>query len=180
MRCLLDKNVVRAAVAGLYYGARRPLTSNEFNALALWRAADQAQPAVELFISYTSAHILAALSHYAEVRLLLESTLVLWPGPYTRRWRRRVRETTGLTSEDAMLLALGALGTNVAGNVLGVPLVVTADQPLLNGYHDHQDALLRRLHAMTSHLRPPFDRAALPRLVTPETLLGEWANTSRA
>ena len=176
MRCLLDKNIVRAALAGLRSGARRPLLPAEFNALALWRAAEQAQPTIELFIPYTSAHILDTLEHYAEVRLLLQSTSVLWPGPYTRRWRRRLRETTGLTSEDAMILALGTFGTTASGDILGVPLVVTADLPLLNGYHDHADKL-RRLRAMTAHLQSPFDQAALPRLAMPTSLVAEWSDT---
>lgn len=165
---------MRAALAGLHFGARRPLLPAEFNALALWRAAEQAQPAIELFIPYTSAHVLDTLEHYAEVRLLLQSTSVLWPGPYTRRWRRRLRETTGLTSEDAMILALGTFGTTASGDILGAPLVVTADQSLLNGYHDHADKLRRRLRAMTAHLQPPFDRTALPRLAMPTSLIAEW------
>jgi hypothetical protein len=179
-RCLLDKNIVRAAIAGLRFGLRRPLLPAEFDALALWRAAEQAQPAVELFIPFTSAHILAVFADYAEVRLLLESTVVLWPGPYTRRWRRRLRDTTGLTAEDAMILALGTFGTNAAGDILGMPVIVTADQPLLNGYSNHTDRLRRRLRAMTSHLLPPFDQAMLPRLAAPETLIAEWTDTSSA
>jgi len=177
-RCLLDKNIVRAAIAGLRFGLRRPMLPAEFDALALWRAAEQAQPAVELFIPFTSAHILAVFADYAQVRLLLESTVVLWPGPYARRWRRRLRDTTGLTSEDAMILALGTFGTNAAGDILGVPVIVTADQPLLNGYHEHANTLRRRLRAMAAHLQPPFDQAALPRLAAPETLVIEWRNTS--
>lgn len=174
-RCLLDKNVVRAALAGLRFGLRRPLLPAEFDALTFWRAAEQAQPAVELFIPFTSAHILVPFADYTQVRLLLESTVVLWPGPYTRRWRRRLHETTGLTSEDAMILALGTFGTNAAGNILGVSIIVTADRPLLNGYHDHANKLRHRLRAMASHLHPPFDQAVLPRLVTPPSLIAEWS-----
>jgi hypothetical protein len=176
MRCLLDKNVVRAALAGLRFGSRRPLLPAEFDALTFWRAAEQAQPSIELFIPFTSAHILAPFGDYAEVRLLLEYTVVLWPGPYTRRWRRRLRETTGLTSEDAMILALGTFGTNAAGDILGVSAVVTADRHLLNGYHDHADKLRRRLRAMASHLQPPFSQAVLPRLATPPSLTAEWSS----
>jgi hypothetical protein len=178
-RCLLDKNVTRAALAGLYAGARRPLLPAEIDALAFWRAAELAQPAIELFIPFTSAHILAKLSGYAEVRLLLESTQVLWPGSYARRWRRRLQETTGLAPEDALILALGTFGTNLSGTLLGASLIVTADQRLLNGYNRHGEKLRQRLRAMTAQLHAPFSHAALPRLVTPEHLLTEWREESR-
>ena len=41
MRCLLDKNVVRHAIAGLYFGSRRPLSRLEMDALSFWRAAEE-------------------------------------------------------------------------------------------------------------------------------------------
>ena len=40
MRCLLDKNIARYAIAGLRYGSLRPLSSLETGALTLWRAAE--------------------------------------------------------------------------------------------------------------------------------------------
>ncbi len=171
MRALLDKNIVRAAIAGLRFGAQRLLLPVELSALLFWRAAETANPPLELFIPYPSAHILARLSSIAEVRLLLDSTQPLYPGPYTRRWQRRVRETTGLTPEDAMILARGVFGTDAQRTLLGVHAIVTADQRMLNGYRHETTQLQQRLWRMTVQLNPSFDQAVLPRVLSPEEAL---------
>jgi len=173
MRVLLDKNIVRAAIGGLRFGSRRPLLPAEFSALTFWRAAESTDPPLQLFIPYTTAHILTPLATYAEVRLMLQATAALWPGPYARRWQRRVRETTGLTSEDSMILALGTFGTNITGTILGTHLVVTADQRLLNGYQRWSEQLRQRLHRMRAQLVAPFDQVVLPRVRLPEEALAE-------
>jgi hypothetical protein len=41
MRCLLDKNIARYAIAGLHYGRLRPLSPLEMGALSFWRAAEE-------------------------------------------------------------------------------------------------------------------------------------------
>ncbi|MFN8456823.1 MAG: hypothetical protein U0401_19515 [Anaerolineae bacterium] len=123
MRYLLDKNIVRYAIAGLYFGRQRLLSSVERGALIFWRAAETND--VELFISHTSWQVLQTMTHYNEVRLFLDSVQVLYPTRYHRRWTRRIRETTGLTREDTAMIALGSFGTNVAGTILGVHGLVT-------------------------------------------------------
>jgi hypothetical protein len=173
MRVLLDKNIVRAALAGLRFGAQRPLLPLELSALAFWRAAEVRVPHYQLFIPYTTAHILRPMSRYAEVRLLLEATSVLWPGTYTRRWQRRVQATTGLTPEDAMILALGTFGTTTSGTIMGTPFVVTADQRLINGYQRHVGQLQARLSRMIAQLDQPFNQAILPKVLLPEAAGGE-------
>jgi hypothetical protein len=175
MRYLLDKNSIRSALSGLHFGQRRALAPAEIAALEFWRAAELHQPPLQLFIPYTSAHVLSSYADYASVRLLAQATTILYPGPYTRRWRRRLQETTGLTAEDAMILALGTFGTNSDGIILGTHAIVTADKPMLNGYLQHQPKLRQRLEAMTRQLASPFNQVSLPEVITPETFIAEQA-----
>ena len=76
-RCLLDKNVVRCALAGLRHAPVRPLLPMEAGALSLWRSAEQ--HGVTLFITDASAQVLAGLSAYREVLTFLAAVSVLSP-----------------------------------------------------------------------------------------------------
>ena len=169
MRCLLDKNVVRYAIAGLYYGRLRPLVPLETSVLSFWRAAETRD--ATLYISLASAHVLQRLSGYAEVRILLDAVQVLSPTRYHTRWTRRVQETTGLAHEDAAALALASFGSDSSGAILGAHMLVTCDQPMIRGYLQHLPQLQRRLRAMSAHLPPPFHQATLPRLSAPDEAL---------
>jgi len=174
MRCLLDKNIARYAIAGLRYGHLRPLSALETGALSFWRAAEEHD--VELFISRASFHVLQRLARYDEVRILLDAVQVLSPTRYHARWARRVRETTGLAREDAALIAVTSFGSDLQGSILGAHLLITCDQPLVNGYLNHFSELQRRLRAMTVQLPTPFHQATLPRVMTPDEILLEWAD----
>lgn len=173
-RILLDKNIARSAIGGLRFGARRPLLPVEFDALAVWRAAEQHSSQPQLLIPYTTTHLLQSLTDYAEVRLLLLATQPLWPGPYVRRWQRRVRETAGLTSEDALIVALGAFGRVPATSAIGVEWIVTADQHMIHAVTRHHVELERRLAHMTDQLRDLYHVVKLPRVISPEDAMAEW------
>jgi hypothetical protein len=168
MRCLLDKNVIRYALSGLHHGHRRLLSPLEAGALLFWQAAETQE--VELFISQASYQVLQQLSRYHEVSVLLNSMEVLYPTRYHARWARRLRDTTGLSREDAAIIALATFGTNLTGTILSVHQVVTYDQAMITGYTNHLPTLQRRLKAMTSQLPAPFHRATLPDLTTPDTI----------
>jgi len=171
MRCLLDKNVLRYVIAGLYYGRLRPLSSLEMSVLSCWRAAEER--GVALYISLASFHILQRLAGYAEVRVLLDSAQVFSPTRYHTRWTRRIQETTGLAREDAAMIALASFGSDPRGRILGVHTLVTCDQPMVHGYLDKLPDLQRRLRAMAIQLPAPFHQVALPRLATPDEWLAE-------
>ena len=166
MRCLLDKNVARYAIAGLRYGRLRPLSALEMGALSFWHGAEE--HGVSLFISRASSQVLKRLSGYDEVRVLLDSVRVLSPTRYHARWSRRIRETTGLTREDAAMIALSSFGSDERGGILGTHGLVTYDQPMINGYLNHLPRLERRLQAMAAQLPAPFRRVTLPRVATPD------------
>lgn len=168
MRYLLDRNVVRHAIAGLRYGRVRPLTREEMDALAFWRTMEQ--QGGSLFISHTSFHILRRPAGSVEAQTLLDSTEVRWPTQYYARWPRRRHETTGLTREDCAQVALSSFGSTLEGSILGVHFLVTCDQSLIAGYRGHRVTLDRRLHAMTVQLRVPFNQAALPQLIEPKPI----------
>jgi hypothetical protein len=173
MRCLLDKNVARYAIAGLRYGHLRLLSPLEMGALAFWRSAEE--NGVALFISRASFEVMQRLARYDEVRILLNAASVLSPTRYHARWARRIRETTGLTREDAAMIALTGFGSDHRGSILGTHLLITCDQSMINGYLDHYQRLERRLRAMTAQLQPPFCQVTLPRLATPDEVILSWA-----
>jgi len=172
MRCLLDKNVLRYAIAGLRYGRLRSLTPLEMSVLSCWRVAEER--GVALYISLASYHVLQRLDGYAEVHVLLDSTQMLSPTRYHTRWTRRIQETTGLAHEDAAMIALATFGSDPQGRILGVHMLMTCDRPMIHGYLDRLPHLQRRLWAMTAQLPAPFRRATLPHLATPDDLLSEW------
>ena len=168
MRYLLDKNVVRYAISGLVYGRQRLLTSLETGALLFWRTVETQE--VELFISAASFHVLRQSRQYDEARIFLELVQVLSPTRYHARWTRRIRETTGLSREDASMIALASFGTNPSGAILGTHWLATYDQAMITGYTNHLPVLKRRFEAMTTHLSNPFHQAVLPQLSTPDNI----------
>lgn len=171
-RCLLDKNLIRYILEGIYYGRERPLTPLESGALSLWRVAEER--GVSLFISRYSFNVLQRLQPYPLARIVLDAMPVLSPTRYHSRWARRIRESAGLAREDAAMTALASFGSNDAGDLLGVHWLATSDQPLINGYRAALPTLDRRFHAMTAQLPAPFCEATLPHLTTPAELLESW------
>ena len=172
MRCLLDKNLVRYILTGLHDGRERPLTPLESGALSLWRVAEER--GVPLFIRRYTFNVLQRLQPYPLARIVLDAMPVLSPTRYHARWARRIRESAGLSREDAAMTALASFGSNDAGDLLGVHWLATSDQPLINGYRATLPILTRRFHAMTAQLSAPFCQATLPRLATPDELLESW------
>ena len=172
LQCLLDKNLVRYILTGLHYGRVRPLTSLETGALSLWRTAEE--HGVTLFISRYTFNVLQRLQPYPLAQVVLNAMPALSPTRYHPRWARRIRESTGLSREDAAMIALASFGSNDAGEILGVHWLATSDQPLLNGYRATLSTLNRRFRAMTAQLPAPFCDAALPHLMSPDELLVNW------
>ncbi|MBC8249794.1 MAG: hypothetical protein H8E90_08965 [Anaerolineales bacterium] len=164
---LLDKNVVRRIVEGLTRPDR--LTNEEATAIALWRALRESR--TRMFISAEAANIMGRFSTWREVRLFLDTVETMYAGRYFKRWARRLREY-GFTREDAKVLGLATYGTEAAGEILGVEVIVTFDRPLINNYEAQRPALERRLQAMTAQLSLPFRDAGLPEVMHPvESLL---------
>lgn len=174
MHYLLDKNVVRHAVTALRDARRRPLLPLELGALSFWQVARRR--GVILFISRPSYNVLQRRRHYREALVFLKFSEVLSPTRYHTRWARRVRETSKLSREDAAMIALATFGSDSSGTILGVPKLITYDFPMINGYQKKCSRLERRLQAMTAQLHPPFDKAILPKLMTPDDVLTEWAS----
>jgi len=168
-RYLLDKNVIRRAIVARRNGRLRSLTPEELGVLAFWRAIEQDQGT--LLISSAAFHLLEHLSPSVEVQVVLDSMGVLWPTQYHKRWARRIRDTTGLTSEDSAQIALASFGADTEMAFLGAHYLVTLDQALMAGYRGHLPALNRRLQAMIVQLESPYDRAVLPRIVAPTEFL---------
>jgi hypothetical protein len=126
---LLDKNVVRRIVEGLTHPDR--LTDEEGIAIALWRALRESSN--RMFVSDETANILGRFFARREVRLFLDTVETMYAGKYFKRWARRLRECS-FTREDAKVLGLATYGTDAAGEILGIEVIVTFDQSLINNY----------------------------------------------
>ena len=67
----------------------------------------------------------------ALIRFFLARTEVAQSTRYFKRWARRLRDY-GFTKEDAEVLALATFGTNQNADILGMHVVATFDQPMIN------------------------------------------------
>lgn len=167
--CLLDKNVARRAISGI---ARAQLgialNPHEVASVALFDRGLQERAC--LYISSELFHTLQQWTAHPEVQLFLANVQVLRISHYFKRWARRLGDF-GFSYEDAKILAYGSFGTDEAGELLGVEFVATLDQPFINNYSKHREAIEIQLAAMTENLMPPFCHAALPVVMQPQELI---------
>ncbi len=173
MRCLLDKVTARHIMEGMLSLIEgHPLTSAELSSLHFYRRAHSG--GIELFILPHTEQLLRRLEHlprYAVlIRRFLEATSVARPSRYFKRWTRRLREY-GFTREDADVLAIATFGTTSAADVLGMHVVATFDQPMINQWIAQQDAIQKRLANMRRNLSAPYRHASLPQVQRPEDIL---------
>ena len=164
--CLLDKNIARRIIEGLSHPDA--LSDEEALVIALWRRLRQVGH--RLFISIETVNILRVFSAYQEMQVFLTSVEPMEPTRYFKRWARRLRGY-GFTGEDAKVLSLGTFGTDEAGQILGVKVIITLDQSFINNLKANEPVLEEKLRAMAVNLSPPFCEAVLPRLVQPREVL---------
>lgn len=170
-RLLLDKSVVRRYFEGVSALARGlTLTEEEQQAILLVHLAQRKRQ--RLFLPVEAFHLLQAHAHQiapAETLMFLKRVEVLYSGRYFKRWARRLRKGT-FTREDAKVLALGTFGTDEAGQILGVHMIVTYDRPMLRKWEQERREIAERLLEMTRDLQAPFALARLPEVRLPEDI----------
>jgi hypothetical protein len=172
MRCLLDKVTARHIMEGMLRLVEgRTVTPAELFALYFYR---RARPrGIELFITPQTERLLKRLEHlprYAGlIRRFLGTTKVSLPARYFKRWARRLREY-GFTSEDADVLALATFGTTQDVDVLGMHVVATFDQPMINQWDAQQAEIQQQLTNMRRNLRGPYRHVSLPTVERPERI----------
>ena len=172
MRCLLDKVTARHIMEGMLKLVEgRTVTSAELFALYFYQRARS--NSIALFIlpqTYNLLKRLEYLSRYvALIRYFLAATQVSYPARYFKRWVRRLREY-GFTKEDAEVLALATFGTTSNGDILGMHVVATFDQPMINRWTTQRTEIQRRLLNMQRHLEPPYCYVSLPNVELPELI----------
>ncbi len=59
-------------------------------------------------------------------------------------------------------------GTTLNRDVLGMHVIATSDQPMINQWDAHQTAIQERLSNMQRNLALPYNRASLPTVERPE------------
>ena len=164
MRCLLDKVTARHIVEGLLKLVEgRTVTSAELLALYFYQRARSNE--ITLFILPQTHNLLKRSEHLQRyvviIRHFLGATQVVQPARYFKRWARRLREY-GFKKEDAEVLALATFGTTLNRDVLGMHVIATFDQPMINQWDAHQTAIRERLLNMQRNLAVPYNNASLP------------------
>ena len=172
MRCLLDKVTARHIMEGMLKLIEgRTVTPTELFAIYFYQRGRS--DGITLFILPQTHNLLKRLEHLPRYALLighfLASTQVAQPARYFKRWARRLREY-GFTKEDAEVLALATFGTTLNGDVLGMHLIVTFDQPMINQWHAHRAEIQDRLSNMQRSLEVPYSSVALPTVERPELI----------
>lgn len=170
---LLDKVTARLMVQGLVkLEEEELLTQEEDLVLDLFKQATS--PTLRLFIVPATANILqrlAQLPHYsAVIHRFLSRVDVVSPGRYCIRWARRLRGYA-FTREDAAVLALGTFGTDETNSILGMDIVATLDQPMINNWSAREAELQTRLDTMRQDLAAPYNQASLPQVLRPEEIV---------
>ena len=170
MRCLLDKVTARHIMEGMLKLIKgRRVTSTELFALYFYQRASPGD--ITLFILPQTHNLLKRLEHLPRyvvlIRRFLAATQVCHPARYFKRWTRRLREY-GFTKEDAEVLALSTFGTTANGDVLGMHVVATFDQPMINQWSAQREEIQRRLSDMQRNLETPYCHVFLPTVERPE------------
>lgn len=172
MRCLLDKVIARYTLQGLLKLAEgEEVNDEELFTLDLFERAIPQQ--IDLFIAPPTANILhkiAQLPRYADIiQLFLTQVEIVFPARYFKRWARRLRDYN-FTREDAAILALATFGTNDNGTILGMHVVASYDQPMMNHWYLQQASIRERFANMKSDISMPYNQAVLPEVLRPEQI----------
>ena len=172
MRCLLDKVTARHIMEGMLKLVEgRPATSAELFALHFYQRAHSIN--ITLFILPQTYNLLKRLNHLSRyvvpIRHFLAATQVSYPARYFKRWARRLQEY-GFTKEDAAVLALATFGTTPNGDILGMHIVATSDQPMINQWRAYHGEIQKRLSNMQRNLEAPYCHVSLPTVERPNLL----------
>ena len=108
---------------------------------------------------------------YAKV--VLQNTKPLHKARYLRRWARRLRDFV-FTREDAAIVASGSFGLDIKTGKLGVVYIVTTDLRMVTNFNTRFTEIKDRFDQMVVNLPAPYQQAALPQIITPQTILTEW------
>ena len=103
----------------------------------------------------------------AIIQLFRQRAEVALPTRYFKRWARRLQDY-GFTPEDAGVLALATFGTDKDAALLGMRVMVTFDQPMIQRWTAARTAIQAHLAAMQQNLPMPYRQAALPQVLRPE------------
>ena len=172
MRCPLDKVTARHIMEGmLKLGEGRSMTSADIFALYFYQRAHSNN--ITLFILPQTYNLLKRLNHLSRyvviIRRFLAATQVSYPARYFKRWARRLQEY-GFTKEDAEVLALATFGTTSSGDILGIHMVATSDQPMINQWRAYHGKIQKRLSNMQRNLEVPYCHVSLPIVERPELI----------
>ena len=172
-RCLLDKVTARRILEGLLKLAEgRGVNEEELIALDVFARGSSRD--LRLFMIPSTDGVLRRLEdrprYAAIIQLFLRRVEVAFPTRYFKRWARRLRDY-GFTPEDAGVLALATFGTDEDATILGIHVVATFDQPMIQRWTAECTAIQAPLAAMQPGLPMPYRQSALPRVLPPDQVI---------
>jgi hypothetical protein len=155
------------------------LTEEQLWAVDLLQRAER--QGIQLFVTAGTVNILSQLAsvHAAVVAVFLDRVETLQPTRYFKRWARRLR-AFNFAREDAYVLALACFGTTYGMNTLGMHVVATYDQAMINNWSVQRSKIEKRFQAMRRNLRSPYNQILLPNVLRPEEILSCGVNVNDA
>jgi hypothetical protein len=168
---LLDKGIVRRLYEFQVRLAKgESPTPLQIEAVKVWLRL--AKLAKQTYITQQSANVLKLRPpQYANA--ILNSTKAMLKGRYHRRWARRLRDYV-FTREDAVILAYGSFGVDLATQRLGVDAILTGDLRMATNFNTRYAEIKERFDRLIKDLPEPYHSATLPEIVTPTVVLSEW------
>jgi hypothetical protein len=171
--CLLDKNVVREALRGLVRATLgMPLPPRQGTSLGIVRALIAYGGL--LYITPELWHLLERPANLPISSPFLSYLRVLRPGRYLKRWGRRLTEE-GFSHEDALILSYASFGFDALEKTFGVESVLTNDLRMKDRYTHGLPRIEARFTRMIRQLKPPYQQATLPDVVSTEELWAQMA-----
>lgn len=79
-----------------------------------------------------------------------------------------------MTFEDAIILAYGSFGVDLASQSLGVDVIVTGDLHLATNFNTRYPEIKERFDRMIVNLPEAYRSLSLPEIATPAIVLSEW------
>ena len=154
---LFDKGVLRRIYEGQVRQATLlSLTKQQQDATDAF--AQLHQLTQRLYITKESYNVLTRReARYAQ--LILQRTQYLHKARYQRRWARRLR-SFNFTREDALVLAYGSFGVDLAAQLAGVEVIVTTDLGMVNNFNAQYAKIKLRFEQMVFSLPEPYARCA--------------------
>lgn len=166
---LLDKSVIRIFLQPIVRKAvNLPLTEDQIVASQVFQLTTVLMG--NSHITRETYNILKKNQNKAITKVILPMLKILDRGKYFKRWARRLTDFN-FSYEDAKIISYVSFGINLITQKLGMDVIITNDQKLIDRYNLNFNEIENRFTRMVVSLAPPYQNASLPNIVTPAEML---------